>query len=71
MSKLHCLTNQHGKKVLLKDYGDTVKFAILHISKTDVFVKIDKRIKSKDDFIKLYGHNCTYTEEEHLKAILL
>ena len=70
MAKLHCLTDQYSKKVLVKDYGDSTKYAVLHISKTDVFIKIDKRIKSKEDFIKLYGYNSVHTEEEHINAIL-
>lgn len=70
MSKLHCLTDQNGKKVLVKDYGDSSKYAILHISKTDVFIKTDKRIKSKEDFVSIYGYKATYTEENHIEALL-
>ena len=64
MAKLPCLIDSQSKKILIKDYGDSSKYAILHISKTDVFVKTDKRIHSKEDFIKIYGYGATYKEED-------
>jgi len=70
MAKFHCLTSEQGKYVLLKDYGDTTKFVVLCICRTDTFVKVDKRIKSKEDFIKFYGYKSVYTEEEMIKALV-
>lgn len=70
MAKFHCLTSDNGKFVLLKDYGDSSKYAVLSISKVDIIIKTDKRIKSVTDFIRLYGYGCTYTEEEKNKALI-
>ena len=63
MKKLHCLFNGTTKFILIQDWGDSSKFAVLHICKPDIFVKTDKRIKSKDDFIHLYGYEAVHTEE--------
>jgi len=70
MVRFHCLTSEFSKYILLKDYGDTTYFVVLHLCKTDTFVKVDRRIKSKDDFIKLYGFQAKYTEEEMNKALI-
>lgn len=42
MAKLHCLTSDNGKMVLIKDYGDSSKYAVLNISKVDVIVKTEE-----------------------------
>lgn len=70
MKKFHCLTSEFSKQVLLKDYGDSAKYAVLSISKTDIIIKTDKRIKDKDDFIKLYGYKAAHTEEDLTKAMI-
>jgi len=70
MVKFHCLTSKYNKLVLLKDFGDTTKLVILHLTCRDAFVKVDGRVKSKDDFIKLYGFEAKHTEEEMDKALV-
>lgn len=70
MAKFHCLTSDNGKFVLLKDYGDSSKYAVLSISKVDIIIKTDKRIKSFSDFIKLYGYKAVHTLEEKNKALV-
>lgn len=70
MEKIHCLINEQTKYLLLKNYGDSTSYIVLHICKNDVFAKTDKRIKSKDDFIKLYGFKAKHTEEEIDKALI-
>lgn len=70
MAKVHCLTSKQTKYLLLKNYGDTTSYVVLHICKNDVFAKTDKRINSEKDFIKLYGYEAVHTEEEMDKALL-
>jgi hypothetical protein len=68
MKKLPCLTDRTIKKFLLKDWGDTAGYAILFISKSDCFIKTDKRIKgnekqAEEKFKELYGYNATFSYE--------
>lgn len=67
MAKFHCLTSEHGKMVLLKDYGNTSNLAVLHIGKVDIIIKTDKRIKFEKDFIQLYGYGAIHTQEDNVK----
>lgn len=70
MAKFHCLISEYSKQVLLKDYGNTIGYAVLTISKVDITIKTDRRIKSEDDFIKLYGYKAVHTLEEKNKALI-
>ncbi len=65
-----CLTGKQCKYVLLKDYGDSPKYTVLSISMVDIIVKTDKRIKSVEDFVKLYGYGCEHTKEDMVKALI-
>jgi len=70
MKKLHCLTGEKSKYVMLKDYGNTTGYVVLMISSTDTFVKTDKRIFSEKEFINLYGYDMKHTIEDINKAFI-
>ena len=75
MKQLPCLTDKVSQKFLLKDYGDTVGYAILFVSKSDFFIKTDKRIKgdakmAEEKFKALYGYDAKFSFE-NLKGVLI
>ena len=64
MRKFDCLTSENNTKYfLLRDYGDSTKYTVLCTGTTDVFVKTDGRIKSVEDFIRLYGYKSIHSQE--------
>ena len=71
MKKLPCLLSKDksSAKVLVKDYGDTSSFSVIHVSKSDTFIRTDKRIKSVTDFTTIYGYE-TVSKEETLSKII-
>jgi hypothetical protein len=72
MKKVTCLTGSDGRYILIRNYGDhqaTTPYAVLHVGGSELFIKTDKRIKSEDDFIKLYGYKCEVEKLDYLEAV--
>ena len=77
MKKFYCLVNEDRTSayVLLRDYGDSSSWTILCHSKTDTFVKTDKRIRTSDEkeaskkFEELYGYKMKL-EQKLMKDII-
>jgi hypothetical protein len=72
MKNLPCLTDKddkNSKKFLFKDFGDAADYAMLFVSESDCFVKIDRRIKgnekqAEEKFKELYGYGSTFSYEQ-------
>ena len=72
MAKIPCITTKTSRAYLIKDYGDTSKYAVLTVNRLtkQVVLKTDKRlVGEKENFFTLYGGatGSKFTEEEKIK----